>query len=433
MNLRNLIKKLYKNQHFKFKEELNKNIQFIFRQQKKMINNIEKYINVFNEDIIKFFIKSDNKGNFQNDSLYNEQNIKKSRNRTKKNNVNEPLDNLYLIENEIKDKDEILEDLNLEKISNSIKLDDPVKMYLKEIGQIPLLTLEEEKKQSKLVYEGIRAKTKLQQYKNKEITLTEAEIQNYQLSIDKAVTAKIKLVEANYRLVVSIAKRYIGKKILFLDLIQEGNMGLMRAVDKFDYTKGFKFSTYATWWIRQAITRAVSDKCSTIRVPVHIREAMNKISRCRGKLTQDLSRKVDNKEVAEKMNIDVKQIIDIQMIEKETISLEASIRDDDDSSLGDFINDPNTISPHDYMLQEMLKQTLEEILEESLTDRAEQVLKMRFGLLPDGHVYTLEEIGKKFGVTRERIRQIEVKALRRLRSPSKQNKLKTLYHNIKKK
>ncbi|MDV3167249.1 MAG: sigma-70 family RNA polymerase sigma factor [Vigna little leaf phytoplasma] len=419
MNLRKLAQKLYNNQYVQLKIELNKNIIKSLRQKNKMINNVKKYVHICNEDIINFF---------KNDFVA----IKKSiiHKHTDFENDAHASINHY---NDKKDQMLSNDDLDLDKISNTIKLDDPVKMYLKEIGQIPLLTLDEEKKQSKIVYEGIQAKTMLEKHNNQEITLSSEEIKNNQLLIAKGEIAKSKLVEANYRLVVSIAKRYIGKKILFLDLIQEGNMGLMRAVDKFDYTKGFKFSTYATWWIRQAITRAVSDKCSTIRVPVHIREAMNKISRFRGKMTQDLSRKVDNRELAAEMNMDVKQIIDIQMIEKETISLEATLRDDDDSSLGDFVNDPNTISPHEYMLREMLKQTLEEILEETLTDRTEQILKMRFGLLPDGHIYTLEEIGKKFGVTRERIRQIEVKALRRLRSPSKQNKLKMIYHNLKKK
>jgi RNA polymerase primary sigma factor len=408
-----LSKKQYKKINIKSIELLKKQIQ----KNKKLINSFYKNKNFFEKELIKFFSINNTK-------------------RQKNNFFSKTKEYDYFISNQnnlkIEDKEEFIEDLNLEKISNSIKVDDPVKMYLKEIGQIPLLTLEEEKEKSKMVYDGLKAQQKLEKHKNKEIILSEEEFQKNKKLAKDGILAKSKLVEANYRLVVSIAKRYIGRKILFLDLIQEGNMGLMRAVEKFDYNKGFKFSTYAHWWIRQAITRAVADQARTIRIPVHIIETMNKISRCRGKLTQDLSRKAENQEVAKQMNIDAKQIIDIQMIEKETISLEASVREEDDSSLGDFIQDPNAISPHDYMLQETLKKTLEESLEEALTDREEQVLKMRYGLL-DGHIYTLEEIGNKFGVTRERIRQIEAKALRRLRSPSRQNKLKMLYNNINKK
>ncbi|WCA22651.1 RNA polymerase sigma factor RpoD [Candidatus Phytoplasma oryzae] len=402
------------------------NFNYKLKQNLKYINSIYKDQNIFNKEIIKFstFLN-------QKKQLKNNQKLKKDQFSL----LNKDKNKMSIFEqnnNEFKEEEEILEDLNLDKISNSIKIDDPVKMYLKEIGQIPLLTLEEEKEKSKMVYDGLKAQKELEKYETKEIDLSKEEILKNKKIIEDSFVAKNKLVEANYRLVVSIAKRYIGRKILFLDLIQEGNMGLMRAVDKFDYNKGFKFSTYATWWIRQAITRAVADQARTIRIPVHIIETMNKISRCRGKLTQDLSRKAENKEVAAKMNIDTKQITDIQMIEKETISLESSVREEDDSSLGDFIQDPNAISPHDYMLQETLKKTLNESLEEALTDREEQVLKMRYGLL-DGHIYTLEEIGNKFGVTRERIRQIESKALRRLRTPSRQNKLKMLYHNINKK
>ncbi|AYJ01132.1 RNA polymerase subunit sigma [Candidatus Phytoplasma ziziphi] len=421
MNLRKNFKKIYKKHHLKIEQENHSLVITPFEQKIQWLEQFYKNKDFFNSRLIKSIIMHDKK--FKN---------KRNNSRKKNPSKNDPFDKLYSTNNDMYNKEESQEDLNLEQISNSIKVNDPVKMYLKEIGQIPLLTLEEEKIKSKMVYEGLIAKKKLEQYKKQEIELTYEQVQEINKQIEDAEKAKNKLIEANYRLVVSIAKRYIGRKILFLDLIQEGNMGLMRAVDKFDYTKGFKFSTYATWWIRQAITRAVSDQARTIRIPVHIIETMNKISRCLGKLTQDLLRKVDNQELAMNMNIKKKEIVDIQMIEKETISLETSAREEVDSSLGDFINDPNTISPHEYMLQEMLKKTLDESLEEVLTDKEEQVLKMRYGLT-DGHIYTLEELGNKFGVTRERIRQIEAKALRRLRSPSKQNKLRTLYNNIIKK
>ncbi|MEZ0180105.1 sigma-70 family RNA polymerase sigma factor ['Camptotheca acuminata' phytoplasma] len=419
MNLRKVFKKIYKNHHLFLEQE----VKFIpitsFQQKNKLLDSFYKDEDVFNKKIIKFFTMSQKKFKIKNNSS---KKIKSSK-------VN-AFDELYAKKNTITPEEELLKkDLNVNNTPNSAQISDPIKMYLKEIGQIPLLTLEEEKIQTKLLYAGAQAKKKLEKYNNQDISLTTEQLEEINKKIKDGNRAKNKLVEANYRLVVSIAKRYIGRKILFLDLIQEGNMGLMRAVEKFDYTKGCRVTTYATWWIRQAITRAVADQARTIRIPVHIIETMNKISRFRGKMTQDLLRKVKNEELAEKMQIDEKQIIDIQMIEKETISLETSAREEDDSSLGDFINDPNTISPHNYMLQEMLKKTLDESLEENLTDKEEQVLKMRYGLT-DGHIYTLEELGHKFGVTRERIRQIESKALRRLRSPSKQNKLRMLYNNI---
>ncbi|KOR75558.1 RNA polymerase sigma factor [Candidatus Phytoplasma pruni] len=417
MNLRQTIKQIFKKHNSKLaKDATMSSINVALKKKLRWVNSFNKNMVPFNEEIIKFLIAQDKKIKKENVKKLKEQKLKKN--------------NLSFEDDE--SKEDYQEELNLEKISNSIKVDDPVRMYLKEIGQIPLLTHEEERENSKMVYEGIRARKQMIKYKKKEITLTSEQIQKNHELIKKGLLGKSKLVEANYRLVVSIAKRYIGRKILFLDLIQEGNMGLMRAVDKFDYRKGFKFSTYATWWIRQAITRAVADQARTIRIPVHIIETMNKISRCRGKLTQDLSRQVGNHEIAKEMNIKTKQITDIQMIEKETISLETSVREEDDSSLGDFISDANAVSPHEYMLQETLKNTLDETLEEALTVREQQVLKMRYGLLDD-RIYTLEEVGAMFGVTRERIRQIEAKALRRLRSPSRQNKLKMLYKNINKK
>ncbi|MBS2994112.1 RNA polymerase sigma factor RpoD ['Santalum album' aster yellows phytoplasma] len=330
------------------------------------------------------------------------------------------------------DEDEKISKEEISKIHSDIKMDDSVRMYLKEIGQIPLLSLAEEQKKSILVFLGKQAKQNLAKHKTKEIELSEEQLQEAHDQIEQARRAKDILVESNYRLVVSIAKRYIGRGILFLDLIQEGNMGLMRAVDKFDYQKGFKFSTYATWWIRQAITRAIADQARTIRIPVHIVETINKMALCTRKLTQKLKKKPTVEELADKMNISDEKIRSIQYIEKKPISLEAPAREneEDETSLGDFISDPNILSPHEYMMKEVTQNLLDEVLENTLTDREEKVLKMRYGFL-DGKTHTLEEVGALFGVTRERIRQIESKALRRLRTPAKQSKLKSLYHNHK--
>ncbi|MCD4826565.1 MAG: RNA polymerase sigma factor RpoD [Acholeplasmataceae bacterium] len=302
-------------------------------------------------------------------------------------------------------------------------------MYLKEIGQIPLLTHELETKYAVQVSNGRYAKEQLDEYEQGILDLEESDIEELKETLRIAAQAKNKLVEANYRLVVSIAKRYVGRGLLFLDLIQEGNMGLMRAVDKFDYEKGFKFSTYATWWIRQAITRAVADQARTIRIPVHMVETINKMIRIQRQLIQDLGREPVIEEIAEKMGITPEKVQNIQRIAKEPISLEAHVGEEEDSSLGDFISDPNALTPHEYMLQEMVKQTLDEVLE-TLTDREEKVLRLRYGLF-DGKNHTLEEVGREFGVTRERIRQIEAKALRKLRSPSRQNKLREFYYGKK--
>ena len=318
---------------------------------------------------------------------------------------------------------------NIENIVSTVKIDDPVRMYLKEIGQIPLLTHEQEQKYAIQVSNGRYAKEQLEQYEANEIELSDEDLAELKNTLEIAQWAKNKLVEANYRLVVSIAKRYVGRGLLFLDLIQEGNMGLMRAVDKFDYEKGFKFSTYATWWIRQAITRAVADQARTIRIPVHMVETINKMIRIQRQLIQDLGREPTVEEIAEKMGITPEKVQNIQRIAKEPISLEAHVGEEEDSSLGDFISDPNALTPHEYMLQEMVKQTLDEVLE-TLTDREEKVLRLRYGLF-DGKNHTLEEVGREFGVTRERIRQIEAKALRKLRSPSRQNKLKEFYYGKK--
>lgn len=318
---------------------------------------------------------------------------------------------------------------NIETIASTIKIDDPVRMYLKEIGQIPLLTHELEIKYAVQVSNGRYAKEQLDEYEQGILDLEEADIEELRETLRIAAQAKNKLVEANYRLVVSIAKRYVGRGLLFLDLIQEGNMGLMRAVDKFDYEKGFKFSTYATWWIRQAITRAVADQARTIRIPVHMVETINKMIRIQRQLIQDLGRDPVIEEIAEKMGITPEKVQNIQRIAKEPISLEAHVGEEEDSSLGDFISDPNALTPHEYMLQEMVKKTLDEVLE-TLTDREEKVLRLRYGLF-DGKNHTLEEVGREFGVTRERIRQIEAKALRKLRSPSRQNKLREFYYGKK--
>lgn len=315
--------------------------------------------------------------------------------------------------------------LNIEQIVSSIKVDDPVRMYLKEIGQIPLLNIDDERKYAIWVSNGRVAADQLDSYNKGEVELNEADLFELKEAVRKAHLAKEKLVEANYRLVVSIAKKYTQRGLLFLDLIQEGNMGLMRAVDKFDYEKGFKFSTYATWWIRQAITRAVADQARTIRIPVHMVETINKMIRIQRQLVQELGREATVEEVAEKMGITPEKVQNIQRIAKEPISLEAPVGEEEDSSLGDFISDPNALNPHDFMMQEMVKKTLDEVLE-TLTDREEKVLRLRYGLL-DGKTHTLEEVGREFGVTRERIRQIEAKALRKLRSPQRQNKLKEFY------
>ena len=276
-------------------------------------------------------------------------------------------------------------------LTKDLTINDPVRMYLKEIGQIKLLTMEEELDLADRILEG------------------DSEAKNI-------------LAEANLRLVVSIAKRYVGRGMLFLDLIQEGNIGLMKAVEKFDVSKGYKFSTYATWWIRQAITRAIADQARTIRVPVHMVETINKLARVQRQLTLELNREPSDEELAKKMNMSVDKIRDIYKISQEPVSLETPIGEEDDSHLGDFIKDERNMSPEEYATNEMLKDEISEVLL-TLTEREEKVIRLRFGL-EDGKSRTLEEVGQMFGVTRERIRQIEAKALRKLRHPSRSRKLK---------
>ncbi len=321
---------------------------------------------------------------------------------------NDSLDELYtfFVENGIEivaeeDEDSGNEEKSLEKeepiilddaeITKDININDPVRMYLKEIGRISLLSAEEELDLSKRAAAGDEM-------------------------------AKNILAESNLRLVVSIAKRYVGRGLLFLDLIQEGNIGLMKAVDKFDYDKGFKFSTYATWWIRQAITRALADQARTIRVPVHMVETINKMARIQRQLTLELNREPTEEEVAKKMGISVEKVREVIKISQDPVSLETPIGEEDDSHLGDFVPDASSMTPEEYATNEILKEEIKSVLE-TLQEREQEVLELRFGLV-DGTSHTLEEVGKRFNVTRERIRQIEAKALRKLRHPSRAKKLK---------
>lgn len=299
---------------------------------------------------------------------------------------------------------------------------DPVRMYLKEIGKVPLLTAAEEIDLAMKIEAGVAATAELEKAEEEGIELERRERRRLTRVEQVGIDAKQQLIEANLRLVVSIAKRYVGRGMLFLDLIQEGNLGLIRAVEKFDYTKGFKFSTYATWWIRQAITRAIADQARTIRIPVHMVETINKLVRIQRQLLQELGRDPSPEEIGEKMGLTAERVREIQKISQEPVSLETPIGEEEDSQLGDFIEDDAAVVPPDAASFSMLQEQLAKVLE-GLAERERKVISLRFGL-EDGHPRTLEEVGREFGVTRERIRQIESKTLAKLRHPSRSSKLK---------
>ena len=329
----------------------------------------------------------------------------------------------------LSEEDEVdVENIDL-SVPDGVSIEDPVRMYLKEIGKVALLSAEEEIEFARKIEDGAAAVEKLEgldkmletaEGEEKETLEKEKKELGYMIADGEA--AKQKLAEANLRLVVSIAKRYVGRGMLFLDLIQEGNLGLIKAVEKFDYRKGYKFSTYATWWIRQAITRAIADQARTIRIPVHMVETINKLIRVNRQLLQELGREPLPEEIAEKMDIPVERVREISKISQEPVSLETPIGEEEDSHLGDFIQDDNVPVPAEAAAFTLLKEQLVEVLG-TLTEREQKVLRLRFGL-DDGRARTLEEVGKEFNVTRERIRQIEAKALRKLRHPSRGRKLK---------
>lgn len=322
------------------------------------------------------------------------------------------------IENDLKTKD-------IDEIVSTIVAptlaDDPIKMYLREIGQIDLLNTQQELDLSRKVQDGLLAIEKIRAYAKKGLTLSPEERKKLDEKIEIGYGARDILIESNLRLVVSIAKRYLGRGMQFQDLIQEGNMGLMKAVNKFDPTKGFKFSTYATWWIKQAITRAIADQARTIRIPVHMVETINRLARTQRKLTQELHRDPTSEELAAELHMSVEKVQQIQKIAQEPVSLETPVGEEDDSTLGDFVHDDSNPNPLDYTITEAYREEINSVLK-TLTPREEKVLRLRFGL-DDGKPHTLEDVGKEFGVTRERIRQIEAKAIRRLRHPTRQKRL----------
>ncbi len=330
---------------------------------------------------------------------------------------------------EVADVEEVPEEelVDTSALAEGFAIDDPVRMYLKEIGKVDLLSPDEELKLAEQMTAGAEAieainKLEADRVAGLENPMTEEEEKNYRKAIKTGDRAKKRLAEANLRLVVSIAKRYVGRGMLFLDLIQEGNLGLIKAVEKFDSSKGFKFSTYATWWIRQAITRAIADQARTIRIPVHMVETINKVIRVSRQLLQELGHDPSPEEIAEEMDMPVDRVRDILKIAQEPVSLETPIGEEEDSHLGDFIPDDDAPEPAEAASFMLLKEQLVEVLK-TLTPREEKVLRLRFGI-EDGHTRTLEEVGKEFNVTRERIRQIEAKALRKLRHPSRSKKLK---------
>jgi len=348
------------------------------------------------------------------------------------------IDVLRMSEENVDDDEEIVlseeDEVDIENIDLSVpegvSIEDPVRMYLKEIGKVPLLSADEEIVLAQAMEDGDNAAAELPELeqalanatKKKDIADLEKKIAEAKEAYDAGEAAKKKLAEANLRLVVSIAKRYVGRGMLFLDLIQEGNLGLIKAVEKFDYTKGYKFSTYATWWIRQAITRAIADQARTIRIPVHMVETINKLIRVSRQLLQELGREPLPEEIAAEMDLPVERVREILKISQEPVSLETPIGEEEDSHLGDFIQDDNVPVPAEAAAFTLLREQLVEVLG-TLTEREQKVLRLRFGL-DDGRARTLEEVGGEFGVTRERIRQIEAKALRKLRHPSRSRKLK---------